>query len=142
MLVLLTEGIDRAVYLRSMHQRFSTPNPNLWRDILLGVTIVGGLLAVAWAAWLWQRRRSELGEMNAAALYRHLLTRLRLPAGDAWRLWWLARTLRTPHPAAMLISPELYDEAVSRYCAGSGLLGSRKRAAPQFAAIRARLFGG
>lgn len=137
---LLTEGIDRAHYLRSMHQHFSTTRANLWHEILLGLALVMGLLVIAWVAWRWQLWRGEQDEMSPAALFRYTLARLRLPPGDAWRLWRLAKTVKLPHPTAMLISPELYDEAVSRYCAGSGLLGSRKYAAPQFAAIRERLF--
>ena len=138
----LAEGINRSYYLRSLHQHFSPPNPNLWIEILPGAVLIASLLVAAWLAWRWQRWRGEQGEMSPAALYRYTLARLHLSAGDVWWLWRLAKTVRIPHPTALLISPELYDEAVKRFCESSGLLGSRKRAESQFTAIRARLFTG
>lgn len=142
MIRILAQTIDRQLYLRSMHKQFSTADPNLWREILLGVTIVGGVIALAWAVWFWQRWRRERGEIKPLTLYRHVLARIGLSAGEGWRLRRLAKAIRLPHPTALLISVELYDEAVQRYCAGKGWLGSRKSAAAQFAAIRTRLFGG
>lgn len=138
---LLAQTIDRQVYLKSMHQQFSSPNPNIWWEILLGVAILGGLVALAWVAWLWQRRRGEPTEVRPLALYRQVLAKAGLTAGEVWRLKSLAGIVRMPHPTAALISPELYDEAVEKYCASRGLFGSRRSAATQFAAIRIRLFG-
>jgi hypothetical protein len=138
---ILAQAIDRQVYLRSMHERFSNSNPNIWWEILLGVAILGGIVALVWVAWLWQRRRAEPAEARPLALYRQVLAQTGLSAGEVWRLKRLATIVRMPQPTAALISPELYDQAVEQYCASRGIFGSRRGAANQFAAIRARIFG-
>jgi len=136
----LAQTIDRKLYLRSMHEQFSTANPHIWWEILLGVAIVGGIVGLVWFAWYCQRWHVDRAELRPMSLYRQVLARIGLPAGDLWRLKRLARVVGMSHPTAALISPGLYDEAVERYCASRGLFGSRKGAAAHFAAIRARLF--
>lgn len=138
---MLAQTVDRQVYLRSMHQQFSTANPDVWWEILLGVGIVGGIVALIWVAWFWQRSRVDRTEARPMALYRQVLARIGLSTGDVWRLKRLARAIGLPNPTAALISPELYDEAVERYCAGRGLFGSRRGAAARFKVIRVQLFG-
>jgi len=138
---ILAQTIDRQFYLRSMHEQFSNANPRIWWEIALGVAIVGGIVALVWVAWFWQRWHSDRAELRPLSLYRQVLAKTGLSAGETWRLRRLAMVVRMSQPTAALISPELYDEAVQQYCASRGLLGSRKGAASQFAAIRIRLFG-
>jgi hypothetical protein len=142
MMGILAQTIDRQFYLRSMHQQFSRSDPHIWQEILLGLAIVGGIVALAWVAWYvqsWSGQKTQAGPMS---LYRNVLGRMDLPPGDLWRLWRLAKVVHMPHPTAVLISAELYDEAVKEYGTTTGWLGSRRSAAAQFAGIRARLFTG
>ncbi|GMV98113.1 MAG: hypothetical protein HRF43_01940 [Phycisphaerae bacterium] len=140
MRTLLAQRIDRDLYLRSMHQQFANPNPDLWWQILVGVLLVGGVVGLVLLFGFWQRRKKCAGATAPLGLYRHVLLHLGLPAGDVWRMWRLAKALHVAHPAALLISPALFDRAVAGYCAGHGWLGSRSRYKPAFAAIRKRLF--
>jgi hypothetical protein len=137
---ILAQTIDRKLYLRSMHEQFSNSDPHIWWEILLGLTIVGGIVALVWVAWFWQRWHSDRAELRPLSLYRQVLAKTGLSAGELWRLKRLAMVVRMPNPTAALISPGLYDEAVEQYCSSRGLFGSRRGAAGQFAAIRTRLF--
>lgn len=107
---------------------------------MLILAILGCLLASLFLLTRWQQRRGQSPGLQPLVLYRRVLRKLGLPLADRWRLWWLARVLRVSHPTALLISAPLYDEAVQRYCASTGWLGHRQRAAPRLVAIRRRLF--
>lgn len=140
MILTLAQQIDPKVYLRSMHQQFANPNPHLWWEILLGVTLVAGVFILVMLSGVWERWRSHRGEMAPLGLYHRILAGIGLPYSDRFRLWRMAKATRVPHPTALLLSAELYDETVKKYCASRGLMGSRIRSAPAFATIRRHLF--
>lgn len=138
--LILAQAVDRDTYLKSMHQQFSNSNPHMWWELLLGVGVLAGIVGVLWVAWFWQRSHGDQVELRPMALYRQVLGRLGLPASDVWRLKRLARVVGIPQPTAVLISSELYDEAVDKYCASRGPFGARTGARAAYADIRSRLF--
>lgn len=124
----------REQQFQSMHEHFVTSDPLIY--IRLGIAL-GAILAVFLAIKLLaylQRRRIEAAKAQPFALFVRLQAQLALPLMDRWRLWWMARTLRLPNPAAMLISPLFFDRTVEQYRPNWA-----HRA--HLTAIRRRLFG-
>ena len=110
-------------------------------SLLTVFSLLAALVGILWLLHRLQQRRLKPAAPKPMALYRRTLRKLRLPIADRWRLRRLAHAVRIEQPTALLIAAPLYDAAVKRYCAGSGLLASLAGAAPAFAAIRRRLFG-
>lgn len=124
-----------------MRERFSETEPGAGWNFMLLLGLMSCLLGVVYLLSRWQHRRASSGSGQPMRLYHAVQHKLGLPLADRWRLWRLARSSRTAHPAALLISARMYDHAVQRYCAGWGWFGSRNRTAGQFRVIRTRLFG-
>lgn len=103
---------------------------------VLGLLACGVLLV--WGVSRLQARLNAPAPARPMRLFRRMQRKIGIPAPDRVRLWLLARASEIRYPAALLISPALFDEAVSRY------RESRKALLPippaRFAAIRARLF--
>lgn len=140
MIWILAQTASREDYLRSMRTQFSQPKTDIWWQVLLGIGLIGGLIVLVWLIGAWQRRTRRAGEMAPLKLYRRVLKGIGLSISDSWRMWRLAKTARITHPSALLLSSELFDEAVASFCSGSGWFGGRSRQAPAFAAIRKQLF--
>ena len=81
-----------------------------------------------------EQNRLEAAKAQPFTLFMRVQAALTFPLIDRWQMWRLARALRLPHPAAILISPVLFDRAVAKYM-------PRPSQQIRFAAIRERLFG-
>ena len=124
----------REQQLESMHEQFISTDP--WIYIRLGVGLAAVLaifLLVKFTAFI-QQRRLEAAKAQPFTLFMRVQAALTFPLIDRWQMWRLARALRLPHPAAILISPVLFDRAVAKYM-------PRPSQQIRFAAIRERLFG-
>jgi len=128
-------------WYESVHRRFLLGEPELVRGVLTAALAIGLALIVMGILHRWQKRREQPAPAQPMALYRRVLSKMGLTVIERWLLWRLARNCRLEHPTAILISSRLYDGAVERYCAGSGLFFARAGKAATFAAIRRRVFG-
>ena len=138
--MLAEQAVLRRQVLDAWHEQFAKPDPTMPRQMLVVAVLMTMAILLVWLLDRWQRRRAQPARQQPVLLYFRVLRTLRLPWIDRWRLWKLAQVLRVDHPAALLISPALYDEAVRRFCATTGLIGARAHAAPALATIRERLF--
>ncbi len=128
-------------WYESVQRRFLFGEPDLIRGVLTAAFVIGLVLVVIGVLHHWQKRRQQPAPAQPMALYRRVLSKMGLTVIERWLLWRLARNCRLEHPTAILISSRLYDGAVERYCAGSGLFFARAGKAATFAAIRRRVFG-
>ena len=123
-----------------MRDKFTEAEPGVGWNLIYVLALLACLLAIAWLFNRWQQRRANSQVLEPMSLYLRVQRKLGLSPLDQWRLWRLAKVSRAEHPAALLISARMYDEAVRQYCSARGRLGDRSGAAPHFASIRSRLF--
>lgn len=128
-------------WYESVQHRFLFGEPELIRGLLTAALAMGLVLLVIGMSYRWQKRRQQPAPTQPMALFRRVLSKMGLTVIERWLLWRLARNSGLEHPTALLISTRLYDGAVDRYCAGSGLFFARAGKAASFAAIRRRIFG-
>lgn len=139
-MIQMLAGIDLAnrPALQFTHKWFNTPDPT----ILITVFSLLGLIALALLiAAIWQRIRDwklEPAQRQPMALFRRLQKQLKVPRLQRWRLWFLARRLNLPHPAALLISELYFDECVDKLAATRG---NQPAVRSRFHHLRVRLFG-
>lgn len=142
MMTLILASLERHDRLRSVQDRFAESDPHVFQKVMMVVALVSAILALIWLMGRVQRRRiQQIVTPQPFGLFFRVQAKLALPWLDRWRLWRLARVLRTREPTALLISPVLFDEAVKLYCEGHSLLGRRLGKAACYAVIRQRLFG-
>lgn len=129
------------VAIESMRSHFEETDPQLyWKISFVALLFVIGALLVALLGYLERRRQRRENKPQPIRLYLWCLAKLQVPWPDILRLWRLARALRLSHPTALLISPRLYDAAVTKYWAGHWR-GKRGGEPPlRFMAIRELLF--
>lgn len=140
MIMMLAQALGRKEQLRAMQQRFSEPDPSAGWHFLFIIILVIWLVALAWIINRWQQRRKTPAMLQPMALFGTVLRKLGLSFLERWRLRQVARAASLEHPTALLISPQVYDEAVQTYFSGQGWLGSRSGEAEPLRAIRRRLF--
>ncbi|HPD31108.1 MAG TPA: hypothetical protein PLL20_14025 [Phycisphaerae bacterium] len=128
-------------WYESVQHRFLFGEPELIRGLFTAALAMGLVLLVIGMSYRWQKRRQQPAPTQPMALFRRVLSKMGLTVIERWLLWRLARNSGLEHPTALLISSRLYDGAVDRYCAGSGLFFARAGKAASFAAIRRRIFG-
>lgn len=128
-------------WYESVQHRFLFGEPELIRGLFTAALAMGLVLLVIGMSYRWQKRRQQPAPTQPMALFRRVLSKMGLTVIERWLLWRLARNSGLEHPTALLISTRLYDGAVDRYCAGSGLFFARAGKAASFAAIRRRIFG-
>ncbi len=109
------------------------PYPQWKIMVVLGLLVCA--VALTWLCERLQHRRATGQQPRPLSLFRSVMGRLRLPLGDRWRLWRLARAVNLDHPVTLLVSPVLFDRAVEQYA------GDVAGQAAAFAPIRRRLFG-
>jgi hypothetical protein len=137
---LAQQVLGREAQLRAMQGRFKESQPPDYSSIL---ALAAGLVCLFMIIWLlhrWQSRRTRPSRVQPGGLYSRVMRKMGLRFWERWLLHRLARGVRAEHPAALLVSVTMYDEAVQQYCAGRGLSLRRAGDAPSFAAIRRRLF--
>ncbi len=135
-LLAMTPTQWREHQLRSMRMRFQETDPYVYYRVAVAVLAIAAIFVLVKLMAYWQDRRFEAGRSQPFALFRRVQTKLGLSFFERWTLWRLAKTLKVEHPSALLISPVLYDRAVSEYTKrGPG--DGRGR----LAAIRTHLFG-
>jgi len=103
--------------LDNMSHAFRQTDPNLWWKMPAALSLLALALVLVWVLAVLERRRLEReNHPQPMRLYLTALAVLHMPWRDRWHLWRLARALKLPQPAAVLISPAYFDEAVVRYC--------------------------
>jgi hypothetical protein len=120
-----------------VQQRFVHNDSETGHQILLFALMVVCIIALMWMIARIQQARSRPARAQPMNLYLRLQRRLHLPLWTRFRLWRLARQLNIEHPAALLISEQLFDEAVERYRISGRASTSTQTA---FAGVRAQLF--
>jgi len=126
--------------LDRMGSPFREPDPDLWWKIPLVLGLLAVALLLVWVLAYLERRRAENDHSpQPMHLFLEALAVMRLGWVDRWVMWRLARGLRLPHPAALLIASSYFDQAVTQYCRDRTFHGDALRR--RFAAIRRRLFG-
>ncbi len=127
--------------IESMRSHFEESDPELyWKIPVVAFLLLVAISLVVLLGYLELRRQRRENKPQPIRLYLWCLAKLQVPWPDILRLYRLARALRLSHPTALLISPRLYDAAVTKYWAGHWR-GKRGGEPPlQFRAIRERLF--
>ena len=141
-LILARTTSSRTDVLRQMRAQFGESDPELWWKIPFVLSLLVVALLLVWLlAHLERRRVQQRVRPQPMKLYLGSLIKLKIPWGDIFRLWQLARAVGLEHPTVLLISATKYDEAVTRYCADGHGQMSRAGVHGQFMAIRDVLFG-
>jgi hypothetical protein len=124
----------REQQFQSMHEHFNSTDPWIFIRLSAGLAAVLIIfLLIKLTSYLQHRRLEVATKAQPFALFMKVQVALALPAMDRWRMWRMARALRLTHPAAVLISPVLFDRAVAKY-------KPRLSQRAYFEVIRARLF--
>jgi len=80
-------------------------------EILIVLLALAGLVALTWYLQRWQQGPKKVTEpFDAQALYAELLGKLDMPDDQRQLLETVAKDLRLPNPAVILISRRLFDE--------------------------------
>ena len=114
---------------------------SFWWEGLAGLMLILAVLGLTLQiiSMVKRRRQEQPIVNNEGKLFKELMAGLRIAAIDQHVLKRLAKELQLPHPAAVLMSPQLFDEAVSRWPDVRGReLTERKRT--QLQNVRTRLF--
>ncbi len=119
---------------------FRQSDPQLWWKVPVVLGLLGLALVLVWVLAILERRRLEReNHPQPTRLYFNTMAVLNIGWSDRWYLWRLARALKLPQPAALLISPAYFDKVVARYCRMRSWNGDALR--NRFATIRKTLFG-
>jgi hypothetical protein len=128
-----------------MGESFSREDPNGGLSIVIRILCMLISLACIFALIYMinriQRRRANPGKARPFAVFWRMQAGLGLGLLDRFRLWRLARHIDLDQPTALLISENLFDQAVAAYTQKSYLFASRGGIAASFATLRHRLFG-
>src|SRR6476659_3582968 len=106
--------VARRTQLQNTQRWFSRSDPTIFITVisLIGLICLGLLIAA-----VWQRIQDwglEPARRQPMRLFCRLMRQLGIGWLDRWRLWRMARGLKLPHPAAVLISELYFDECVEK----------------------------
>lgn len=127
--------LSREEQLRSMQARFAREDPNAAASIITVLALLASAFAVFYLLHRVQVRRSRPDAASPRRLFHRVMRKMGIPIRDRMRMRSLARRGNVRHPAALLISPDLFDATV-RHCHGT----ANGRALRRLGAIRDRLF--
>lgn len=134
--------LNKKEAFQQFSRQFQETDPLIW---VKTATVLILLAVAAVLVWILMRlqRPGNLGQRKPRPmrLYLASLIRMKMPVGDMVRLWRMARRLRIAHPAAILISAMMYDDAVAQYCTDSRGRVIRRRSLNRLTAVREILFG-
>jgi hypothetical protein len=144
-LILAQLNTSRAERLRSMGESFSKDDPGGGLGILIRILCMLICLACIFGLVYMisriQRRRANPHQARPFAVFWRMQAGLGLGILDRLRLWRLARHINLDQPTALLISEQLFDQAVATYSRKPSRFASQGGIATSFAAVRHQLFG-
>jgi len=136
--VILAQSLTRSPeHFKAVQQRFVHSQPEIFSNVLLFFLAAGVLVLVMWLYARVQQAHSRPIRAHPMGLYLHLMRQLHISLWARYCLWSLARKLKIEQPAALLISSDLFDDAVLRYRKAANVSTGTQAT---LAAVRAQLF--